>query len=231
MDKGSGQPPAAKLGLSPTQVNILDQIQLYKELSVNKLSTALNLSPPTVSVAVRKMEENGYIRKSINNTDARVTNLTLTDKAIILHKQIEEYRLKKVRKPVFQYALGMDYQGKESFYVNLQFLERRDSNPSFLPVEELHLTREAGGDWVKTRGVMAEAVVNLHGDPGDLYLVLLFNWIDSNDPDLDQESYTTNLTYLLRRNLKLNAEYSFSRVAGGVTPNESRVILGVVSAF
>ncbi len=98
MDKGSGQPPAAKLGLSPTQVNILDQIQLYKELSVNKLSTALNLSPPTVSVAVRKMEENGYIRKSINNTDARVTNLTLTDKAIILHKQIEEYRLKKVRK-------------------------------------------------------------------------------------------------------------------------------------
>ncbi len=98
MDMGAGQPPAAKLGLSPTQVSILDQIQLNRELSVNKLSAALNLSPPTVSVAVKKMEENGYIRKSINNTDARVTNLTLTEKAKILHKQIEDYRLKKVKK-------------------------------------------------------------------------------------------------------------------------------------
>ncbi|RLB83902.1 MAG: hypothetical protein DRH15_05260, partial [Deltaproteobacteria bacterium] len=31
--------------------------------------------------------------------------------------------LQKVRKPVFQYALGLDYSGQEAFYVNLQFLQ------------------------------------------------------------------------------------------------------------
>ncbi|MBW1923663.1 MAG: hypothetical protein JRJ35_09340 [Deltaproteobacteria bacterium] len=47
-------------------------------------------------------------------------------------------RLKKVRKPVFQYALGMDYQGKESFYVNLQFLQAivRDYDDDILFTEK-----------------------------------------------------------------------------------------------
>lgn len=64
MDMGAGQPPAAKLGLSPTQVSILDQIQLNRELSVNKLSAALNLSPPTVSVAVKRWKKTDILEKA-----------------------------------------------------------------------------------------------------------------------------------------------------------------------
>ncbi len=98
MDLGAGQPPTARLGLSPTQINIIDQIYGTGELSVQKLSKALELSPPTVSVAVKKMEQNGFIIKSTDNIDGRVTSLRLTDKAVNLHEKIEEYRLNKVRK-------------------------------------------------------------------------------------------------------------------------------------
>lgn len=98
MDLGARQPPTARIGLSPTQVNIIDQIQEKGELSVNKLSAILDLSPPTVSVAVRKMEEKGFIVKSTDSFDGRVTNLELTEKAKNLYRKIEEYRLNKVRK-------------------------------------------------------------------------------------------------------------------------------------
>ena len=97
-DLGTGQPPAAKLGLSPSQVNIIDRIQDKGELSVIKLSAILDLSAPTVSVAVRKMEEKGYIVKNTDNPDGRVTNLELTEKAEKLYRNIEEYRLNKVRR-------------------------------------------------------------------------------------------------------------------------------------
>ncbi len=98
MDMGAGQPPAARTGLSPTQVNIVDFLHSEEYLTVKDLSRLLELSPPTVSVAVKKMEESGLIQKSISSRDGRITILELTDKAENLYKAIERYRREKVRK-------------------------------------------------------------------------------------------------------------------------------------
>ncbi len=98
MDTGAGLPPAAKTGLSPTQVNILDLIHNNKELTVQKLSNLLELSPPTVSVAVKKMVESGLVDKTASPGDGRVTILELTRKAAELYKEIDRYRRAKAGK-------------------------------------------------------------------------------------------------------------------------------------
>lgn len=98
MDMGAGQPPAARTGLSPTQVNIVDLLIDHKHLTVKELSRLLELSPPTVSVAVKKMEGNGLILKSSSSRDGRVTILELSEKAENLYREIEHYRKAKVKK-------------------------------------------------------------------------------------------------------------------------------------
>jgi len=98
MDSGAGQPPASQIGLSPTQINIIDLIHIEGRISVQKLSKSLHLSPPTVSVAVKKMETEGFILKDPDKNDARIINIQLTNKALLLYNEIEQYRLDKVEK-------------------------------------------------------------------------------------------------------------------------------------
>jgi len=100
MATGAGKPPAVKIGLSPTQINIVDLLVIHRHLTLKDLSRLLELSPPTVSVAVKKMEESGLILKISNSRDKRVTILELSEKAENLFREIEKYRQAKVKKLV-----------------------------------------------------------------------------------------------------------------------------------
>ena len=100
MATGAGKPPAVKIGLSPTQINIVDLLVIHRHLTLKDLSRLLELSPPTVSVAVKKMEESGLILKISNSRDKRVTILELSEKAENLYREIEKYRQAKVKKLV-----------------------------------------------------------------------------------------------------------------------------------
>ncbi len=101
MSSGAGQPPPARLGLSVTQVNIIDEIAEAGELSVRELSRVLVLTPPTVSVAVRELVEGGFLQKTADSSDGRVRKIQLTGKARSLHDKIEHYRLEKVGKLLY----------------------------------------------------------------------------------------------------------------------------------
>ena len=112
--------------------------------------------------------------------------------------------------------------------INAQYLLRRDLNPYFRDENP----REA----LITHGYMVEAIARLWGDPGKLYLVAVFNYIDSNANDADgmpikEEAYTINLNYLLRRNIKLLAEFSFAHYKQGAELNEMRGTLGFIGAW
>ncbi|RKX91111.1 MAG: hypothetical protein DRP59_08530 [Spirochaetes bacterium] len=100
MATGAGKPPAVKIGLSPTEINIVDLLVIHRHLTLKDLSRLLELSPPTVSVAVKKMEESGLILKISNSRDKRVTILELSEKAENLFREIEKYRQAKVKKLV-----------------------------------------------------------------------------------------------------------------------------------
>lgn len=108
--------------------------------------------------------------------------------------------------------------------LNLQYVERKDDNPYFL--------RNAGIFYnnpplnIKTRGGFAELIFRPEGDESNWYSVLLFNWIESDQTHLNLKQLGFNLGYLLRRNVRLVAEYSHN-----FTAEYGKVGLGFVTAF
>lgn len=149
------------------------------------------------------------------------------------------YRLAKAVGPVR--IGGFGYYGREAgaegtrnrtFYVgpdvvvtfndrlqlNLEYLERRDSNPLFL-------TAANGSDWA-TRGGFAELVYLPSGQDGRWSIAGLYNKVASDDPLAKYHSLSMTVGRLLARNVRLTLE-------GGreFSPGQTRISIGIVTAF
>ena len=94
----SEQSPPGKTGLSTSQVNIMDEISFASELTVKELAERLELTPPTISVGVKKLEQINLLIKKSHREDGRIVRLMLSDEGKILHKQIKKYRTEKAEK-------------------------------------------------------------------------------------------------------------------------------------
>ncbi len=103
--------------------------------------------------------------------------------------------------------------------LNLQYVERRDGNPSFV----------LGAREVATRGGFAELLWLPGGGDGDWYGAALFNWVDSGWDALDYTAATLHGGRVLRRNFRLVAEatYAFRSKDG----EHLRFGVGLVTAF
>lgn len=91
--------------------------------------------------------------------------------------------------------------------LNLQYVERNDNNPYFLynqtdPIPE-----------IATRGAFAEMIYRPNGDDSKWYAVGLFNWIESDQTNLNYKTLSGHLGYVFRRNIRLITEltYDFER--------------------
>jgi hypothetical protein len=107
------------------------------------------------------------------------------------------------------------------FELNVQYVERRDSNPYFaliLPIEK-----------VMTRGAFAELIYVPKGDDRRWYGAGLFNWVDSGQADLDYTSATVHYGYLLRRNIRLTVEATY--VFQGLYEKHLRLGTGFILGF
>jgi hypothetical protein len=104
------------------------------------------------------------------------------------------------------------------FELNLQYMERRDTNPFFADV--LPLER------IATRGAFAELVYMPKGDDSRWYAAGLFNWVDSDLSDLFYTSMTAHYGYLLRRNVRLVLETTY--VLRGPFARHARAGAGLV---
>jgi hypothetical protein len=125
----------------------------------------------------------------------------------------------------------------DRFELNVQYLQRRDTNASFEAVG----TR----DEILVHSVLAEGIVRLSDEPGVLYAVFLFNYVSSDEEIFgpadsmyelraragNQERYTANLTYLLHTNIKVMGEYTFGWVVDGLNLKDHRLTLGLVAAM
>ena len=99
--------------------------------------------------------------------------------------------------------------------INLQYVERNDGNPYSGPTIDL-----------KTRGAFAELVYRPDGDASKWYAVGLFNWIESDQSDLNYKTLSGHLGYVLTRNIRLVAEYSHN-----FTQEYGKFGVGFVTAF
>jgi hypothetical protein len=119
------------------------------------------------------------------------------------------------------WMLGADAtMSAKPFEINLQYVERRDDNPFFYsevpPV-------------IKTRGGFAELIYLPKGDDSRWYLVGLFNRVGSDIKELDYTSATFHYGRLLRRNMRVTAEFTY--VFDSVFNDYGRLAFGLITAF
>ncbi|NUN68615.1 MAG: hypothetical protein HUU02_02780 [Bacteroidetes bacterium] len=104
----------------------------------------------------------------------------------------------------------------EPIELNIQYVERRDDNPSFLAVKRT----------VETRGSMAEAVYAPDGDKSTWYGAMVYNWAEINDQGYKYNTITGHYTYMLARNLRLIGEYTYDIERKG-----NKFTAGFIGAF
>ncbi len=68
------------LGLKPSQAGILFILNCEGELSQRSLADKIGIKPPSMTVALRKLEERGYIHKEQDVKDQRVIRIRLSEK-------------------------------------------------------------------------------------------------------------------------------------------------------
>jgi DNA-binding MarR family transcriptional regulator len=93
---GLGRPHIQKEGLSLPQFGLMMCIMQTPGIRVHQVAEMLNVSTPTVSVAVRKMERLGWLRRKNDPDDKRAARLFLSAKAEIVAKQVGIRRRKYI---------------------------------------------------------------------------------------------------------------------------------------
>jgi DNA-binding MarR family transcriptional regulator len=76
--------------LTPTQVHYLDAIFHLEDPKVSELASYLNVSKPTVTFALNKMEKQGFVTKTQSDDDRRFFSIHLTSKGKELAKLHDE---------------------------------------------------------------------------------------------------------------------------------------------
>ncbi len=69
-----------RFDLKPGQAGILFTLNCYGNLSQRELAQKTGVTPPSMTVALRKMEELGYVKKEPDANDQRIIRILLTDK-------------------------------------------------------------------------------------------------------------------------------------------------------
>ena len=135
---------------------------------------------------------------------------------------IHDYR-EDVVNEVLMWGPDISLTPTEQWTLNVQYLVREDSQV-FPNISSTNLLGDVG-----TQGAMAELIFSPQGDQSNWYLLGLYNWVESDFNPADYQSVTFHAGYLLRRNVRLAAEYT----RGLTDPDnpENRLSFGFVSAF
>jgi len=107
------------------------------------------------------------------------------------------------------------------FELNIQYVERRDTNPYFALIMP--------ADRVMTRGAFAELIYLPKAGDSRWYAAGLFNWVDSDQLDLRYTAATAHAGYLLRRNVRVTVEATYA--FRGPYSEHVRVGTGLVLGF
>lgn len=77
------------MDLKPSQAGILFTLACEGEMSQKKLAQKIGITPPSMTVALRKLESRGYIQKETDEKDQRISRIRLSEEG---KKQIQELR-------------------------------------------------------------------------------------------------------------------------------------------
>ncbi|HKJ78720.1 MAG TPA: hypothetical protein VKA10_04250 [Prolixibacteraceae bacterium] len=125
-----------------------------------------------------------------------------------------------VTNEVLIWGPDITFTPSDKLTLNAQYLMREDSQV-FPDMRSTTLLKD-----VATAGAMAELIFSPQGDQSNWYLLALYNWVESDFTPADYQSATFHAGYLLRRNVRLAAEYTLD-----LKHEANRLSFGFISAF
>lgn len=78
-------------GLAPAQLAALEKLWLRDGLTVSELGEELQLKTSTVTALADRMERDGLITRTRNESDRRVVTLHLTDRGMVLQREVPDF--------------------------------------------------------------------------------------------------------------------------------------------
>ena len=75
--KYQGMKRMEELDIKPSQAGILFSLKCWGEQSQRQLAQRVGITPPSMTVALRKMEEKGYVSRKTDEKDQRITRIQL----------------------------------------------------------------------------------------------------------------------------------------------------------
>jgi DNA-binding MarR family transcriptional regulator len=87
--------------LTLTQMHYLETLRNLKNPNLTELATALELTKPTVTVAIEKLAEKDYVRKVQSDADRRSAHLHLTEKGNLIN-QMHDFAHRRIAEEMFK---------------------------------------------------------------------------------------------------------------------------------
>jgi len=92
------QNPLEDRGVTAPQLALLQSVAAFPGCGVQELADGLRLTAPTVSVAVRRLEDAGLLERQPDPADGRAVRLFLTDQGEVMQHRARTFRLNKMRR-------------------------------------------------------------------------------------------------------------------------------------
>lgn len=136
---------------------------------------------------------------------------------------LENNIVSDITNEIFMWGPDLSFTPTDKWTLNAQYLQRNDSEVFY------NMSAAQSMSDLSTDGAMAELIFSPGGDQTKWYLLGLYNWVESDFNPADYQSVTFHAGYLLRRNVRLVAEYTLDFTYSDHTIN--KLNFGFVSAF
>ncbi len=90
----------AEIGVYPGQMPFFKLLSEESGLSQREIAEKLHVSPPSVTVSIKRMEKNGIVERKPDEKDQRITRIYLTEKGKKINMQVRE-ALHKIEEELF----------------------------------------------------------------------------------------------------------------------------------
>lgn len=89
-----------KYSVTNNQMHMLFYLLKNQDKQINQrdIEKEFELTNPTVTGILNRLENNGFIKRSVNKNDARYKNIVLTQKTIDIEKELEKHKIQMEEK-------------------------------------------------------------------------------------------------------------------------------------
>ncbi|MGH9209613.1 MAG: MarR family winged helix-turn-helix transcriptional regulator [Acidimicrobiales bacterium] len=82
----------AGTGLSPSQTSVLVSVALQGPLTLGRLARIEQVTPPSITKIVTRLESDGLVVREVDTTDRRIVRVSVTDEG---HRRLEHSRQRR----------------------------------------------------------------------------------------------------------------------------------------